>query len=313
MQRPAATRRPRGRAPRRRSASRRRARRAARSSSASRKPRATTSSEPRFAARWKTATPRARRSAREQHVERDRVDLGRLERRRERATVLDGREQIAQLEVLRLEAPSLERAMHDERQLLGADRLVQIVRRAHAQRLHGAVERGVRRDQDDVGAGVIGAHAREQLQTREPRQVEVGQEQVDGLRARGPRAPPRHSRPSRSWRRSPTASRAISRSSRVSSTIRMSGAALSTAMGPSDFPRGEAPPQRGTSRSLRSRQTPPRAESALPWPGLRRPQRAGREPGLSPPRPTCAPAAAAPTSSWRRRPGSTARCRARRR
>ena len=68
-------------------------------------------------------TARAREST-QQHVERDRVDLGRFERRRERATRLDGREQVAQVEVLGLESPAVERPPHHQSEFVAAHRFV---------------------------------------------------------------------------------------------------------------------------------------------------------------------------------------------
>jgi len=96
------------------------------------------------------------------------VDLGGLERRGERATILDRCEQVAQVDVLGLESAAVECASHDQREFVAVHGLVEVVRGSHAQRLNCAVHRRVRGDQDDIGVGMLGAHTREQVDAREP-------------------------------------------------------------------------------------------------------------------------------------------------
>ena len=70
---------------------------------------------------------------------------------------------------------------HHQRELLGLDRLHEVVGGAHAQRADGALDRGVGREQHEIGAGLLAAHALEQLEAGEAGHGQIGDDEIRRL------------------------------------------------------------------------------------------------------------------------------------
>ena len=119
--------------------------------------------------------------AAQQHVQRDRVDLAGLEARGQRPTGLDRRKHVAQARVLFDQGAPCQKPLDHQHQLLGPDRLQQVVGGPHAQRTHGALHRRVPGQHDEVGAWVLALDAFQQVEPVHARHGEVRDDQVRGI------------------------------------------------------------------------------------------------------------------------------------
>jgi hypothetical protein len=117
----------------------------------------------------------------QQQIEGDGVDLTGFQTVEQCAARLRRAQRAAQAVVLEDESAVRQQPVHHGPELLGLDRLLEIVGGAHAQRLHRTLDGRVRRDQDEVGFGVLAAHALEQLETRHPLHGQVGEHEVRRL------------------------------------------------------------------------------------------------------------------------------------
>ena len=117
----------------------------------------------------------------QQQIERHRVDLAGVEAVHQRPARLERAHGAAQPLVVAQQVLVREHALHHGDQLLGLDRLAEVVGRAVAQRLDRAVDRGVGGEQHERHAGRDPARAAEQREAGHALHLEVGEHQIGGL------------------------------------------------------------------------------------------------------------------------------------